>query len=114
MFLLSKLKSFSQILCFSILPDGNGEKFIYFVNVSEYTFMKVNNLNVKCLKIDVLFSAPMRIHCLSAAGIYMFKINNRNIRARCEICSKLTIKTPELNFKQVNAGWEHFEIFRDL
>ena len=29
------------------------------------------------------------------AGIYLFKVNNRNTRARCEICSKLTIKTPE-------------------
>ena len=25
----------------------------------------------------------------------MFKVNNRNSRTRCEICSKLTIKTPE-------------------
>ena len=25
----------------------------------------------------------------------MFKINNRNTRTRCEICSKLTIKIPE-------------------
>ena len=25
----------------------------------------------------------------------MFKVNNRNTRTRCEICSKLTIKTPE-------------------
>ena len=37
---------------------------------------------------------------------------NRNTRARCEICSKLT-KTPErhhwcfiVNFEQVNAGWD--------
>ena len=29
------------------------------------------------------------------AGNYMFKVNNRNTRARCEICLKLTIKTPE-------------------
>ena len=28
-------------------------------------------------------------------GNYMFKINNRNNRARCEICSKVTIKTTE-------------------
>ena len=27
--------------------------------------------------------------------IYLFKLNNRNTRKRCEICSKLTIKTPE-------------------
>ena len=29
------------------------------------------------------------------ANIYLFKVNNRNTRKRCEICSKLTIKTPE-------------------
>ena len=29
------------------------------------------------------------------AGNYMLKINNRNTRTRCVICSKLTIKTPE-------------------
>ena len=29
------------------------------------------------------------------AGNYMFKVNNGNTRTRCEICSKLTIKTPE-------------------
>ena len=56
---------------------------------------------------------------------YMFKVNNKNTRARYEICSKLTIKTPErrhgrsgvfivnfehishlvsiVNFEQVNA-----------
>ena len=49
------------------------------------------------------------------AGNYMFQVNNRNIRTRCEICSKLTIKTPErpqwrrssvfiVNFEQVLTG----------
>ena len=28
-------------------------------------------------------------------GIYIFKVNKRNTRTRCELCSKLTIKTPE-------------------
>ena len=28
-------------------------------------------------------------------GIYMLKVNNRNTRARCKICLKVTIKTPE-------------------
>ena len=32
------------------------------------------------------------------AGNYMFKVNNRNTRTRCEICSKLVIKTPERSF----------------
>ena len=35
------------------------------------------------------------MNILSSVGNYMFKVNNRNTRARCEICSKLTIKTPE-------------------
>ena len=29
------------------------------------------------------------------ANICLFKVNNRNIRKRCEIRPKLTIKTPE-------------------
>ena len=28
------------------------------------------------------------------AGIYLLKVNNRNTRTDCEICPKLTIKTP--------------------
>ena len=39
------------------------------------------------------------------ASNYMFKVNNRNTRTRCEICSKLTIKTPERRHEQVNARW---------
>ena len=52
------------------------------------------------------------------AGNYMFKVNNRNTRTRCEIYSKLTIKIPErrlwrllmafvsiIYFEQINAGW---------
>ena len=29
------------------------------------------------------------------ANIYLFKVNNRNTRKTCEMCSKLTMKTPE-------------------
>ena len=55
---------------------------------------------------------------------YMFKVNNRNTRTRCERWSKLTIKTPErryftscsgvfvVKFKQVNAGWEDVNGFK--
>ena len=28
-------------------------------------------------------------------GIYLFKVNKRNTRRMCKICSKLTMKTPE-------------------
>ena len=36
----------------------------------------------------------MIIKFVLAAGIYLLKVNNRNTRIRCQICSKLTIKTP--------------------
>ena len=54
----------------------------------------------------------------------MFKVDNRNTRTRCDIKSKLTIKTPErhyftpcfsvfiVNFEQVNAGWEDVNGFK--
>ena len=61
------------------------------------------------------------VYC-NPANIYFFKINNRNTRKSCEICSKLTIKTPELltllnlnifhtsvsvvEFEQVSVTWE--------
>ena len=51
-------------------------------------------------------------------NIYLFKVNNRNIGKRCEICSRLTIKTPErrhwhhwhssvsiVDLEQVNVSW---------
>ena len=43
------------------------------------------------------------------ANIYLFKVNNINTRKRCEIYSKLTIKTPERRQRpvngQVNVSW---------
>ena len=34
-------------------------------------------------------------HMHVSAGIYFFKVSIGNTKARCEICSNLTIKTPE-------------------
>ena len=54
------------------------------------------------------------------ANIRLFKVNGRNTRKRCEICSKLTIKTVErcsgvfivdfeniaiVNYKQISVCW---------
>ena len=39
------------------------------------------------------------------AGIYLLKINNKNIRTRYKRCSKLTIKTPE------RRNWRHSGLF---
>ena len=35
---------------------------------------------------------------LTLAGIYLLKVNNKNTRTRCEICSKLAIKIPERRY----------------
>ena len=42
-------------------------------------------------------------HCLSFS--HLFKVNNRNTRKRCEISSKLTIKTPE------RRQWRRSDVF---
>ena len=37
----------------------------------------------------------------------MFKVNKRNTRTSCEICSKLTIKTPERRSGVFIVNFEH-------
>ena len=37
----------------------------------------------------------LKINTFFPAGNYLLKVNNRNTRKRCEICSELTIKIPE-------------------
>ena len=38
----------------------------------------------------------------------MFQVNNRNTRTRCEVCSNLTIKTPERHLSRVFiVNFEH-------
>ena len=39
-------------------------------------------------------------------GIYLLKVNNINTKTRCEICSKLTIKTPERRYVFI-VNFEH-------
>ena len=43
-------------------------------------------------------------------AIYLLNVNNKNIRTRCVICSKLTVKTPErrhwyiVNFQHISSS----------
>ena len=84
----------------------------------------------------IVLKCSIKTHFISPSnfpfGNYLFKVNSRNTRIRCEICSKLIIKTPErrqwrpsgvfivnfehiytffsvsiVTFEQVNAGWIH-------
>ena len=42
---------------------------------------------------------------LFPASHYMFKVNNKTTRTRCEGCSKLTIKTPK------RCHWRLYSVF---
>ena len=65
----------------------NADKF-QAVGVSRYrASLKINEFNA--------FSSLIDIFSNKAACNYMLKVNNRNTKTSCEICSKLTIKTPE-------------------
>ena len=52
------------------------------------------------------------------ANIYLFKVNNRNFRKMCGICSKLTIKIPERGHccrsGVFNVNFEHISLFLQL
>ena len=61
-------------------------------------------------------SGKKRLEVCIPAGIYLFKVNNKKTRTRCEIYSKLKEKTPErrhwphsgvfiVNFEHVISGW---------
>ena len=47
-----------------------------------------------------IFQILLQFRCLKTSwkflsSIYLFKVNNRNTREMCQICSKLTIKKPD-------------------
>ena len=48
----------------------------------------------RLLIIHILGHYPLVRHPIPA-DIYLLKVNNRNTRTRCEICSNLKVKTPE-------------------
>ena len=44
---------------------------------------------------DLFYISVVSRFDIFKVGIYLLKVNNRNSRTRCEICSKLTIEIPE-------------------
>ena len=45
--------------------------------------------------VHLILTSKTSIKTYNWVNIYLFKFNNNNTRKRCEICLKLTIKTPE-------------------
>ena len=56
------------------------------------------------LLIDVVLRCN-KIQQHGPAGIYLLKVSTKNTKTGCEICSKLTIKTPERRL------WRHSGVF---
>ena len=98
----------------SLLILGEFKKNINFY--SSYSFRRIEliwsvsrNLSSKSWRrsLNICFSIQ-RIRSLVSGfpdGIYLLKVSNRSIRIWCEICSKLSIKTPERHLAFVN--FEH-------
>ena len=56
-----------------------------------------NKLGFCKVKLTSVYFCLSECHEIKTSPVrnYMFKVNNKNTTPRCEICSKLTIKTPE-------------------
>ena len=69
------------LVCFSIngIIPVNSEAFFHLLYVSEFFH--------QCFQVCLMLT----VH------IFLFKVNNGHTQAMCEICPKLTIKTPELH-----------------
>ena len=66
----------------------------YFIETSKFICSVL--LNERALELFLRHDkVGVKKNYYNPAGIYLFKVNNRNTRTRCEICSKLTINTPQ-------------------
>ena len=50
---------------------------------------------VNFTKFELFQNVLLRIRNYNSVGIYLLKVSNKNTRTKREVCSKLTIKTPE-------------------
>ena len=82
--------------CFCLIPS----MFLFSINCLSLWLLNLTTIGLGPSFLWFIYSV-----CLYPAGIYMLKFNNRNIRTRCEICSNLTIKTPE------RRQWRHSGVF---
>ena len=70
----------------------------------------VNYYSILLLKYQEADTACNSCFCtLNPVGIYLLKFNDRNPRTRCEICSKLTIKAPERQWRRSGVFVVNFE-----
>ena len=77
---------------------------IFFVEYSDISHQILElsyNFDIFMFQVESDISRYLNKTCCCGycpGDIYLFKVKNRNTGKRCEICSKLTIKTPERRF----------------
>ena len=80
----------------------NANSHIFFERLGQLRLPKVQffpvseKLTVKIFYLPVYTPNLSPSYRIYPADNYMFKVNTRNTRTRCGICSELTIKTPNL------------------
>ena len=86
---------------FLVKPDWHSkceqnriDKFVKSIKRSFIWFHKLNFISSYLLDLKFSNFQFSLIH-ITPTGIFLLNVNNRNTSTRCEICSKLTIKTPE-------------------
>ena len=85
-FVFSRIRTeYGEILC--IIQSKNGKSISAKLRIR--TLFTQYKVIIKTYDVIVLYS---QYHEHWLAGNYMFQVNNRNTRTRCDICSKLTIK----------------------
>ena len=72
---------------------------VKYLTLVEYKFIHTHLTKIISMggiyKLEELFPYPKGVETSYPVGIYLLKVNHKNTRAKCEICSKLIIKTPE-------------------
>ena len=101
---------------FSTYPNFS-EKIIFFspwyAHIHMCSYKGIRNISFRkiLLIILILRRSILRSEKPNPVGNYMFTVNNRKTWTRCEICSKLKIKTPERRYWRRSgvfiANFEH-------
>ena len=89
---------------------------VFFWRIKLFALLKV--LGKKTIEEDWIEQLDIQyrnnFYAWAPAGIYLLKVNNRNTRTRCEICSKSTIKTPERQWRRSGVFTVNFEHISQL
>ena len=102
---IKRYENHPSILAFSRIANRKTEFSFNQVTYQENEKL-LRNLDTKKTSLDTAIltrlirlrensDSSLSLRYINPAGNYKVKVNNRNTRTRCKICSKLTIKTPE-------------------